>query len=219
MVNSDTSFLEDIFEDVCLKYKKDITNLTILFPTIKLAETFSKILSTKLEKFITLPQVLSIDTWISHRSKIVIRSDTDLLLPLYQICEKINSSTESIESFYSWGLILLQDFDIIDRSLVEPQLIFKNLYEQRKLTFTHDYLTETQQAAIKSFWQTFEPRLSTHQQDFLRSWRFLYQIYTQFTTRLLEEGIGYPGIAYRKLCHDLEKGFLINENKIVIVGV
>ncbi|NEJ83700.1 PD-(D/E)XK nuclease family protein, partial [Rhizobium leguminosarum] len=92
------------------------------------------------------------------------------------------------------------------------------LYEQKALTLTYEHLSEVQKEAIRSFWKTFEHRLSTQQQDFLQLWKILPQIYKNFTSQLLEKGIGYAGLCYRQLYNNLSKRLLTNYKQLAIVG-
>ncbi|OJW67238.1 MAG: hypothetical protein BGO68_01435 [Candidatus Amoebophilus sp. 36-38] len=212
------TFLEEVVQELYSKHEADIANSTIILPNKKGVEIFQQIVRKRSRKTNSLPQVLTLESWILDLSKMKLASTLDLLILLYETFQKHHFNKESFERFYGWGAMLLQDFDIIDKCLVDPKKLFANLYEQKVLTLPDEYLTEAQQEAIKSFWKTFETRLSSQQQDFLQLWKVLPQVYDDFTTQLLKDNIGYLGLCYRKIYDNLEVALLANYERLFIVG-
>lgn len=213
------SFLEEVAEDLFQQYTiADIARSTCILPSQKAAEEFQQVLCSMIDNPVLQPQVLTLEPWVAQLSKITIAPNLELLVLLYQIFQQFNAADEPFERFYGWGNMLLQDFDILDKCLVDPDQLFANLYEQKAITLTYEHLSEVQKDAIKSFWKTFEKRLSTQQQDFLNLWKILPQVYKSFTSELLEKGIGYTGFCYRQLYNNLSKKLLTNYKQLIIIG-
>lgn len=219
MNDAPISFLEEVFQELYWKYEADIANSAIILPSTKGAEAFEKIIRNKIHQPSSFPKVLTLESWVVEQSKVKLASTLELLILLYDIFQRLKPHQEPFERFYGWGCMVLQDFDIIDKCLVDPEKLFATLYEQKALTLPHDYLTEAQREAISSFWKTFEPRLSNQQQDFLQLWRLLPQVYKLFNAQLLDKKLGYLGLCYRKLCNKLGKEVLANYQRLFIIGL
>ncbi|ACE05864.1 hypothetical protein Aasi_0460 [Candidatus Amoebophilus asiaticus 5a2] len=219
MDNSYHSFLEEVTEDLFQQYTvADITRSIFILPGQKAVERFQQVLCNKIDNPAWLPQVLTLEPWIEQCSKITIAPNLDLLVLLYQTFQQFKAADEPFERFYGWGNMLLQDFDILDKCLVDPNQLFANLYEQKAITLTYEHLSEAQKEAIQSFWKSFEKRLSTQQQDFLKLWEILPHIYKRFTAELIKKGIGYAGLCYRELYNNLTKELLINYKHFFFIG-
>ena len=93
--------------------------------------------------------------------KIVI-DKTRLLIELYhvQATNPIDQGELSFDQFMTWGQILLQDFDEIDRYLIDHATVFKNLKDIRELESWNvepEDLTVTQQKFM-AFWEKLKIR-------------------------------------------------------------
>jgi hypothetical protein len=214
------SFLEEVVEDLFQQYTiADIAQFTFILPSQKAVERFQQVLWGKVGNSALQPEVLTLELWIAQLSKITIASNLELLVLLYQTFQQYAAADEPFDRFYGWGNMLLQDFDILDKCLINPDQLFANIYEQKALTLTYEHLSEVQKEAIQSFWKTFEKRLSNQQQDFLKLWKILPQVYKDFTSQLLKKGIGYAGLSYRHLYNSLSKKLLVDCKQLCIIGL
>jgi hypothetical protein len=218
MTKANYSFLEEVAEDLFQQHTAGIANSTIILPSQKVSEKFQETLRLRISDPASMPQVLTLEPWIAQLSKITIVSNLELLVLLYQAFQQLNAADEPFDRFYSWGEMLLQDFDIIDKCVVNPDQLFANLYQQKAITSTYEHLSDMQKEAIQSFWKTFDKRLSRQQQDFLKLWKTLPQVYKVFTSDLLKKGIGYAGLSYRQLYNNLSKELFVTYKQLVFIG-
>lgn len=197
------TFLEELAEKLYAMHGKYIGDLTLVFPNKRAGLFFSKYLAQKIVQPIWSPQIMSIEAFVQQHSCLQQADTLTLVSELYQVFQRLHPNNESFERFYSWGVMLLKDFDEIDQYLVNATRLFTNLSEQKALEQTFDYLTEEQQATIRAFWKSFDKRLSAHQHSFLQLWRVLPKVYQQFRENLLAKKIGYTGLHYQVVCDKL----------------
>lgn len=212
-------FLEEIAHHVINKYQGNTDAVTVVFPNRRAGLFFRKYLSEGISKPIWSPNVVSIEDFIKGLSTLESADKLDLIFELYQVFVRLNKSKESFDKFYFWGNILLQDFDEIDKFLVDAGLLFRNLVHIRQLENNLDYLNEDQKQLILSFWKSFGDKLSKEQKGFLGIWENLLQTYIRFKENLAAKNMAYDGMMYRKVTEDLSKGILdIPEGTIIFAG-
>src|SRR5690606_15540007 len=61
------------------------------------------------------------------------------------------------------------------------------------------YLTDSQINLIREFWRSFEVKDKLHQEKFLKFWKMLRPIYTNFQDALSGTGMAYSGMLYRQV--------------------
>ena len=209
-------FLEEIVEVVLSRYADATDGVTIVFPNRRAGLFFQKYLSARITKPIWSPKIVSIEDFIKNLSPLKSADKLELIFDLYQVFSKLNKSGENFDKFFYWGNIMLQDFDELDKFLVDPELLFKNLLHVKELENNLDYLQEDQKKLITDFWISFGEKLSSHQKGFLGIWDNLFQTYRQFKVRLSEKGIAYNGMIYREVVDSLENGQLDHGHKKII---
>lgn len=217
--HTNPSFLETVVDQLYQKHGHHLQELTLIFPNKRTGSVFEQCLAARGQP-VQSPQILTLAALVEERSGLRIAPTLPLVFELYQTFRTLQPYQESFERFYAWGAILLQDFDVLDKYLLgQAGQLFTNLLEQKELEHTYEHLTDAQKAAIRSFWRSFDQRLSKHQHDFLRLWKLLPQVYERFRERLLTQGIGYEGLCYSSVCDDLDRGSLIlNYRRLALVG-
>lgn len=73
-------------------------------------------------------------------------------------------SDESLDSFWSWGELMLADFDDVDRNLALADQLFSLLREQRELT-DDSFLTDKQREALNEFFKGMRSSQHTQLRD------------------------------------------------------
>ena len=219
MQNNTSSFLAEVADQLYEKHGHHMGELTMVFPNKRTGQVFKQCLAARVTKPIGSPQVLTLEALVEQLSHLSIAPMLTLVFELYQSFQALQPSKEPFERFYGWGAMLLQDFDMLDKYLIKAGLLFANLSEQKELELSYGHLTEAQKAAIRSFWNSFDQGLSTHQHDFLQLWELLPKVYEQFSKRLLAQGLGYEGLCYRTVCDTLEQGRLaLKHHSLALVG-
>ena len=214
------NFLKSACADIYSKYKNIFDRTTIVFPNKRAGLFFTKYLSEINTETIWSPEIITLSDFIERLSGKHKADTITLIFKLYNIYRKHVKTSESFDDFYFWGEMLLNDFDDIDKYLVNAEDLFQNIYSLKEIDAKFSYLTEEQLEAIKMFWTSFNPeKYSKGQEDFLVIWENLDKIYKEFRTELEASNICYEGIAYRNIVEKIKKGSLdINSQKVVFIG-
>ena len=76
--------------------------------------------------------------------------------------------------------MLLNDFDDIDKYLVDASLLFRNVLDIKNIDQQFGGLTENQIEIIKRFWINFNPEKPTNEKSVLLSiWSILNDLYSR----------------------------------------
>ncbi len=188
------------------EYGADIHRLSFVFPNRRAGLFFQKYLSDISEQPLFSPSILTINDLFMQLSGKHTADRIQLLFRLYDIYVEKSGSTESFDEFLYWGEMLLNDFDDIDKYMVDARMLFRNVTDLKSLDDDFDYLTPEQVQAIRSFWSSFYPKSDTpNQQHFLELWEILYDLYSKLRDVLAEDSCGYEGMIFREVVEQLEK--------------
>ena len=181
------SFLEEVIEEVHLKYGS-LEEIIFVLPS-KRAGTFLRNSIGKIAtKTAFAPEIYSIETFIEKIANLGYANNTEQLFHLYE--SYLKTTREEPENFYAfskWGQTLLQDFNEIDRYLVDSKAIFSHLSAIKEIN--HWSLQEGKTKMIT---------------DYLQFWNNLPQLYETFNTSLLAKGLGHQGLVYRRATEQLK---------------
>lgn len=188
------------------QYGAEIHRLAFVFPNRRAGLFFQKYLSEISEKPLFSPSILTINDLFMQLSGKHPADKIQMLFRLYELYKQRSGSSESFDEFIYWGEMLLNDFDDIDKYMVDARMLFRNVSDLKSLDDDFNYLSPEQVQAIRSFWSSFYPKGdSPNQQHFLELWEILYDLYAGLRTSLAKDGCGYDGMIFRKVVEQLEK--------------
>ena len=209
-------FLKELAERIGRQYAGEMGDLVLVFPNRRAGLFFRNYLAESISEPVWSPDILGIEDFILQFSDLRIADRITLIFELYEVYRKYSPIKEDFDRFYYWGELLLDDFDEVDRYLVNAELLFKDLIYQKELDLQYDYLAPEQKRAILEFWSSFQSRLSRHQEDFLKIWKSLVDVYQEYRRRLREKGIAYLGMAYRQVAENPQEAIKPDNNKRII---
>lgn len=188
------------------QYGAEIHRLAFVFPNRRAGLFFQKYLSEISEKPLFSPSILTINDLFMQLSGKHPADKIQMLFRLYELYKQRSGSSESFDEFIYWGEMLLNDFDDIDKYMVDARMLFRNVSDLKSLDDDFSYLSPEQVQAIRSFWSSFYPKGdSPNQQHFLELWEILYDLYAGLRTSLVKDGCGYDGMIFREVVEQLEK--------------
>lgn len=188
-------FLQQIAQIYIDKEGDRIAECCFVFPNRRSSLFFKKYLGQLLDKPLFSPTLTTINTLFSDISGLKVADKISLLVDLYK-----EYNISSFDEFVFWGDIILNDFDDIDKYLVDAEKLFTNIKDLHELDGGYEFLSQEQVKAIKSFWGTFNDFSSgPKEQQFLSLWNNLYKIYTRFRVTLQSKGEAYEGMMYRSV--------------------
>ncbi|MBE9468272.1 MAG: PD-(D/E)XK nuclease family protein [Bacteroidetes bacterium] len=213
-------FLYSVSDFLYNKYEQKISDFTIVFPNRRAGVFFTKYLSQVSEKTMWMPQIFTINEFAQKLSNLQLADKLTLIFELYKSYKSVYKTSENFDDFYLWGEMLLNDFDDIDKYLINPDDVFQNISSVKDLDYNFDYLSDEQIKVLKQFFAHFyEGQLSDKKESFLKIWNVLNPIYKDFNKNLSQKLIAYEGMIYRKMFDKIKDNTIeINSEKIIFIG-
>ncbi|MBP3290048.1 MAG: exodeoxyribonuclease V subunit gamma [Alistipes sp.] len=200
------TFLSEVAQQLYSRYGDDISSLTLVFPSQRARLFFSDALAKLIERPVWQPSYMSMDDIMRAATPLVTGDKVRILTELYKIYSTHHN--EPFDKFYFWGEILLSDFDLIDKYMIDADMLFRNIYDLKVLESDLSYLTPEMRSIIHAFWSHFaeEENLSDEKRKFLDIWQSLAPIYHALHERLTQLQFAYSGMVYREAVANIESG-------------
>jgi len=216
-----TPFLSNIAQNLFFTYKEKLQDSCVVFPNRRAGLFFTAYLSEVIDKPIWNPTTITIKDLVQQLSDLVIADPLKLIFELYEVYRIEKKTNESFDEFYFWGEMLLNDFDDIDKYLINTSDLFSNLSSLKSLSDQFNYLSDNQLEAIQTFWKSFNPgKFSNNQKDFIHIWSVLDNIYNKYNQKLRSEKLAYEGMVYRDISDKIDSGKIpdLAYKKIFFIG-
>lgn len=204
-MQSEGTFLENLAEDLIQVYKNEGDKLCVVLPSRRAKVFLLEEFKRKMNGAAWLPNILSMEDFITELSSLQPIDDLDLIFLFYEVYKKLDGSkADSLEEFMGWGSILLQDFNEIDRNLINAEELFGYLSEQK----------------AAENWNLGGEELTEYQQKYLAFWHRFIHYYKALKQQLVEKGWAYQGMLYRHALVELEKNpeSLLKDQYYVFAG-
>ena len=213
-------FLSQVISDLYKKLNGDFSNLTIIFPNKRAGLFVNQYLSQLSSKPIWAPRYTTINEFFSSLSDKKIPDTIELVIHLYNAyIQSYKNAKVTLETFYGWGEILLNDFQDIDNNMVPAKELFDNVSALNNLERL-DYLSLEQINAIKTFFTDFDPDDTNEMRKrFADMWNSMYDIYTRFKHSLAEKGLAYEAMLKREVIESIDSNLRSSDHQTyAIVG-
>jgi CRISPR/Cas system-associated exonuclease Cas4 (RecB family) len=214
-------FLESLAKHLYAKHGSDISRLTMIFPNRRAGIFFKDYLNRQVKDTLFAPEIMTISELFTENSLLHVADPLSLVFRLYKIYCEVTGSKEPFDTFHPWGEMLLNDFDDVDKYLVEAGDLFRNVSELKEIDVLFSGFDDEAIKHLSVFWQSFENKeQSFNQKEFIRVWQALFPVYKELRLSLRGEGMAYEGMVYRELVEKLHGGKdeLFEGKKFVIAG-
>ena len=202
-------FLENIAKSLHNEFAGTLNRHCLVFPSRRAGLYFIKYLAARIEKPVWTPSIFTINELFRSFSTLQMAGPEILLFELYKVYRKIKKSPESFDDFYFWGDMLLNDFDDVDKYIVDAFHLFSNVLDIKNIDLQFGGLTEDQLKIIKRFWINFDPdKITNEKKGFLSIWSVLFDIYSTFRISLREQNIAYEGMIFREVAENFQKDIM-----------
>ncbi len=197
-------FLQHIARQVYEAYSDSLDRVWMVFPGRRAALYFSRFLGGMIKKPSWMPRMLTISELFRSYSGYLPADRLFSVIRLYEVYKKIHPTPESFDAFYPWGEMVLNDFDEVDKYLVNPHDLFRNVRSLREIDEHFAYLTDEQKEAVRWFWNALpEDQDGRNRESFLRMWNLLPGLYDGLRDSLSGKGYGYDGMIYRDVAEKI----------------
>lgn len=212
------SFLKLVAADLYKHTEGNLAHTAVVFPNKRAGLFFNEYLAQESESPIWSPAYVSISELFRSLSPWEVGDPVKLVCELYKIFRRETQSTETLDDFYFWGEMLINDFDDADKNKVDTDKLFSNLQDLRNIMDDYTFIDDEQEEAIRQFFQNFSiERRTALKERFISLWDVLGNIYKGFRESLASQNIAYEGMMYRHVIEHLNVDKLPYE-KYVFVG-
>ncbi|MBR4822162.1 MAG: hypothetical protein IKZ71_03345, partial [Bacteroidales bacterium] len=179
--------------------------MCFIFPNKRAVGFFMKYLgdlSAMERRPIIAPECITINDFFARLGGLRPADRMASMLTLYDCYKSLNPDAEPLDEFIFWGGVILSDFAEVDKYLVEPGHIFKNVSEYRQMQDSLDYLEPEQKRALEQFLGQFKD-VGEFKERFRRIWDILLPLYHSFNEALAAEGMATEGAIYQGIAEKL----------------
>ncbi len=212
------AFLQTVAQDLYEYTDRHMENVTIVFPNKRASLFMNQYISQLADRPVWSPRYTTITELFQSLTHLTIADPIVLNCYLYEVYHRLSASQESFDHFYSWGDVLLSDFNDIDANMVNPKALFSNVSDLEALT-SFDFLTEEQEQAIRLFFNSFNVEGKTKLHEiFLGMWNIMPMLYQEFRNSLAADGLAYEGMMKRTVIEEFDESRLDTDTIYAFVG-
>ncbi|MCR4921268.1 MAG: PD-(D/E)XK nuclease family protein [Bacteroidaceae bacterium] len=211
------SFLSLVADDLLKRFGHEMRNVTLVFPSKRAGLFLTQEFAARSGNApIWAPHYTTLNELFLSLSDHLLADPIDIVSRLYHIyidCVREDISSEegpqalereTLDRFWSWGEIILSDFNDIDKHLANPQKVFRHVRELGELS-DNSFLSEEQRQTLMRFFGYFSTgEDSLVRRRFLRLWNAMPAIYEALRLDLLGDNLLWEGALHRDVCQRIE---------------
>lgn len=151
-----------------------------------------------------IPEILSAEDFVERLSEIPSAGELALTFDLFEAYNKIlGAEAVNFEQFLRWAPQVLQDFNEVDRYLVDSTIVFENLKDIKEI----------------ESWSLGTEQPSQMQEKYLNFMRNMGLVYHELKKIVLQKNYAWQGLSYR-IAHEklLKGGYKLPYKKIIFCG-
>ena len=199
------SFLTLVARDLLSKYGNNLSRITVVFPGKRASLFLDQALARVASGPVWVPRYKTITELFAEASPYQVPDPVESVCRLYRVYARHVPEPHSLDQFYTWGEVLLSDFDDIDKHMVDADRLFANVGDLKTLDSV-DYITPEHVEALQSFFANFSMEAESQlKRRFLKLWQHMSAIYHDFKADLRKEGLLYEGALQREVAEHLDQ--------------
>lgn len=198
-------FLKQVARHLLENHKDNLYDYWLVFPNKRTGLFFKTWLSELSDDPVFTPPTFSIDKFISEFTPLEEMDQLGALFELYKVNKNILSSEDTFDDFYFWGEMLMNDFDDIDKYLVDARQLYTNLLNIKEIDQFFLEREDEDQQQIRQFWEEIFKTQKPGTEEFIKTWESLYPVYKSFRETLKEKNSGTKGMLYKDAVANLKQ--------------
>ena len=200
------TFLRYVAESLLNQFGHDLSRLTVVFPGKRASLFLDQALAEASPTPVWTPRYQTISELFQHASTYTLCDAVEAVCRLYRSYARHIVDPQPLDRFYSWGEVLMADFDDVDKHLADPHRLFRNIHDIKALD-DHSYITAEQEQALKAFFSDFSLDSDTQlKAAFLEVWNQMAAIYDDLNASMRADGLLYEGALQRDVVERLRQG-------------
>ena len=202
---TNTTFLDKLASQILNDYSDNLSNVTIILPNKRAKVFLISALASKIDNNVFAPSITNIEDFIQDLAGLRAIDPIEVLFEFYKLYQQIVPvvKQQSFDIFANWAKILLQDFNEIDRYLLDARHILS-------------YIKDIED--IKK-WGVEVEQKTPLLENYVDFWKMLPVYYDALQNHLIDKKTGYQGLIYRKAVSNIESNtFLVSVKRYVFAG-
>lgn len=183
------TFLDKLSAQLVADYGNALSGITIVLPNKRARIFLIEALKKKLSAVVFAPEIISIEDFIQDVAGVRSIDTIEMLFEFYNVYIGLTpkEKQQPFENFANWAKTLLQDFNEIDRYLLNPKHVLSYLKDIEEL----------------SHWSLDVENHTGMIKNYLEFWELLPKYYEALYNHLLDKGAGYQGLIYREAVNNI----------------
>lgn len=191
------TFLQNIAAVILKEYSQNLSHTIVVLPNRRAKVFLIDALKQQAQSTVFSPQIVSIEDFVQDMAQIRPIDNVALLFEFYTVYRSLTPSPETFDIFANWAKTLLQDFNEIDRYLLDPDKILKYLENIKEI----------------EHWSVDADQRTELIDKYLIFWKKLPLYYHSLYQYLCSKSMGYQGLIYREAIKKLEDFTRTNSDK------
>lgn len=184
------TFLSKLSTEIITNYGYRLHDVIVVLPNKRAKIFLIEALKNQLDKTVFAPDIVSIEDFIQDIAGIRAIDNIELVFEFYNIYLSLTpkDKQQPFELFANWAKTLLQDFNEIDRYLLNPEHVLSYLKDIEDI----------------KHWSLDVDSHTSMIENYLEFWKLLPLYYHTLYKHLLEKGTGYQGLIYREAAQNIK---------------
>jgi hypothetical protein len=198
----ENNFLDKLASQIISDFDHNLNDVIIVLPNKRAKVFLLESLKNNISSTVFAPKINSIEDFIQEIAAIRTIDPIEVLFEFHEVYlqNTPKEQQQTFDVFSNWAKTLLQDFNEMDRYLLDPNHVFS-------------YLKDIE--ALKR-WDLEASQTTTLIDNHLEFWKKLPLYYESFYKYLLEKKCGYQGLIYREAVKKIETYAKSVEKKTII---
>lgn len=202
------TFLELVASSLLQRFGSDLSSVVVVFPGKRASLFLNQALAEQSSTPVWAPRYQTISELFQQASPLAQADPIESVCRLYASYSRHIEDPQPLDRFWTWGEILLSDFDDVDKHLVDAHQLFRNIADLHELD-DNSYITPEQEEALRSFFRNFSLEENSQlKQQFLRLWNRMSDIYSDLLESMRKDGVLYEGALQRYVVEELRQARL-----------
>ncbi|MTG97539.1 MULTISPECIES: PD-(D/E)XK nuclease family protein [Myroides] len=181
-MNSNT-FLHKLSAQIKQDFPDNMNDLVVVLPNRRAKIFLLESLKGFYSQTVFAPEIISVEELIQDISGIRAIDSIELVFEFFAVYKELHpNDAQEYDYFANWANMLLQDFNEIDRYLLNPDHVFSYLKDIEDI----------------KHWSLDPEKRTPLIEKYLEFWRVMPLYYKELYQRLLSKKIGYQGLVYRE---------------------
>ncbi|MRR20170.1 PD-(D/E)XK nuclease family protein [bacterium] len=209
-------FLERVAYKIREQHGETMERQIIVLPSRRAGLYLARALAHLSDKPQWSPRMLTVSELFRSFTGLTPADTETLIFELYGVYRKLFGAEMSFDDFWSWGEVIINDFNDIDLYLADAEKLYGNISDLKEIDAKFGGLTDEQIEIIRSFWKSFSPGVqdSEARSRFQSVWQKLAPLYNNFRDAMREKRMAGDGMLCRDVAERAAAGILKTEEGV-----